>query len=104
MPTAGYIVVTFEFRKEGRRWVAYCEEFGTATFGRSIPEAEKKLEEAFLLHLNTLEDVGERVRFFKEHSIRFRRTKPTKDIRIRTPIRRETFYRPHIQPIPALVS
>lgn len=104
MPAVGYIVVTFEFRREGRRWVAYCEELGTATFGRSIPEAEKKLEEAVLLHLNTLEDVGERTRFFKEHSIKFHHGKPIKDVKIRAPIRRETFYRPHIQPIPALVS
>lgn len=101
---AGYIVVTLEFRKEERRWVAYCEELGTATFGRSIPEAEKKLKEAVLLHLNTLEDVGERERFFKEHSIKFHRTRPTKDLNIRVPIRRETFYRPYIQQIPALVS
>ncbi len=104
MPTVGYIVVTFEFRKEGRRWVAHCEELGTATFGRSIPEAEKRLKEAVLLHLNTLEDAGEIKRFFAEHSIHFSRTKPTKTIKINAPIRRETFYSPHIQRIPALVS
>lgn len=103
MPTVGYITVTLEFQKEGKRWAAYCEELGTATFGRSIPEAERKLKDAVLLHLNTLEDVGERDRFFKENSIRFYRTKPTTDITIRAPIRREVFYRPHIQRIPALV-
>jgi len=104
LPVHGYIVLTFEFRKEGKRWVAHCEELGTATFGRSIPEAERKLKEAVLLHLNTLQDVDETERFFKEHSIKFHRTRPTKVVNIRAPIRKETFYRPHIQQIPALVS
>lgn len=104
MPAVGYIAVTFEFRKEDRRWVAYCEELGTATFGRSIPEAERKLKEAILIHLDTLEDVGERERFFKEHSIKLHRTRPTKDFTICAPIRGGAFYRPHIQPIPALVA
>ena len=104
MPAVGYIVVTYEFRKENRRWVAYCKELGTATFGRSIPEAEKRIKKATLLHLNTLEDVGERERFFKEHSIQYHPTRPTKNIRINAPIRRETFYRPHVQRIPASVS
>lgn len=66
MKITGYIVLTFKFQKEGRRWTAYCEELGTATFGRSLPEAQKRLEEAVLLHLNTLEDVGERERFDRE--------------------------------------
>lgn len=104
MPAEGYIAVTFEFRKEGRRWVACCEELGTATYGRSIPEAEKKLEEAVCLHLNTLEDVGERARFFKENSIKLHRQRPTPAFSIHTPIRRETFYRPHIQRVPELVN
>lgn len=73
-----YIVVTFKFRKEGNRWTAFCEELGTATFGRSIPEAHKRLKEAVLLHLNTLEDVGERERFFKKHNITFHYHKPKK--------------------------
>lgn len=103
MPASvGYIVVTFRFHKEGKRWVACCEELGTSTFGRSIPEAEKRIKEAVLLHLNTLEEVGEINRFFKENSIKLCRTKPTADVRICAPIRRETFYKPHIQPVPAL--
>lgn len=67
--SAGYAVFTCKFRKEGGKWLACCEELGTATFGRSIQEAQRKLDEAVLLHLNTLEDVGERERFFREHNI-----------------------------------
>ena len=105
MPTtSGYIVVTFKFRKEGNRWVAYCEELGTSTFGRSIQESERKLGEAVLLHLNTLEDVDEIDNFFRENSLRFYRTKPSKDFRINAPIGSKTFYKPHVQAVPAMAS
>lgn len=100
--TAGYVVLTLKFRRVGRRWTAYCEELGTATFGRSLTEADKRLKEAVLLHLDTLEDVGERNRFFKEHNIEFHHTKPRKNITVCLPLRTEVFVQPHIQPIPEL--
>ena len=102
MGTAGYAVLTYKFRKVDRRWTAYCEELGTATFGRSLPEAGKRLDEAVWLHLNTLEDVGERKRFFKEHNIQLHRTKPQEDVMVCLPVKQEVFARPHIQRIPAL--
>jgi len=69
----GYIIVTFKFRKEGNKWTAFCEELGTSTFGRSIPEGHEKLKEAVSLHLDALVDVGERERFFcrTQHSFSF---------------------------------
>ena len=69
MSQGGYVVLTYQFQKEGRRWLARCQELGTSVFGRSLPEAERILDEAVLLHLDTLEEVGERDRFFKEHNI-----------------------------------
>ena len=71
MQIHGYIIITLEFSKVGRRWTAYCEELGTATFGRSLNEAKERLCEAVVLHLNTLEDVGERERFFGDHDIKY---------------------------------
>lgn len=103
MAIAGYIVVILEFHKEGRRWVACCEELGTATFGRSLPEAEKRIKEAVSLHLNTLEDVGERKRFFQEHNIISHHTRPSRDFKISAPITKNVFYHPYVQPIPELV-
>jgi len=97
----GYIVLAYKFRKHNRRWTAYCEELGTATFGRSLPEAEKRLDEAVSLHLNTLEEVGERQRFLREHKIEFHRNKP-KDITVCLPLKPDVFVHPHIQQIPAL--
>ena len=91
MSAAGYVVLTLKFKKVNRRWTAYCEELGTATFGRSLPEADKKLKEAVMLHINTLEEVGERHRFFEEHNIKYYHTRPKEDITICLPLNREEF-------------
>lgn len=95
-----YVTLTHEFRKEGRRWTAHCKELGTATFGRSLTEADKRLSEAVCLNLNVLEDVGERERFFREHGIRFQQSRPRKNITISTPVDKDVFVRPFIQRVP----
>ena len=100
MAEAGYVVLTLEYRKAGNRWTAQCRELGTATFGRTLRSAEEKIHEAMLLHLNTLEDVGERERFLKEHNIQFHRTKPRKVSC--APTNSEVFIQPHIQRISRL--
>ena len=102
MKANGYIVLTIEFKKEGRRWTAQCIELGTATFGRFINEAEERINEAILLHLNTLEDVGERERFFREHGIKFytRKPKPQSIPKISLPFGENVFMQRHLQPIP----
>jgi len=99
MNNKGYVVLTYEFGRDGRRWTAYCKELGTATFGRSLPEAKSRLMEAVVLHLNTLEDVGERKNFFREHNIKFHKTKP-KSVRISMSTNETLFIQPHIQHIP----
>ncbi len=99
----GYIVVTFEFKRINRRWSVCCKELGTATFGRSLPEAEKRIKEAVSLHLNTLEDVGERERFFKEHKIQFHSTKP-RNITFCASINKETFLQPYVQAVPQMCA
>ncbi|MHB8104307.1 MAG: type II toxin-antitoxin system HicB family antitoxin [Dehalococcoidales bacterium] len=102
MKTRGYVVLTLKFQKQGRRWTALCEELGTATFGRSLPEADQRLKEAIHLHLDTLEDVGERECFFKEHNIQLHQEKPQDNIIVCLPVNREVFIEPLIQAIPAL--
>lgn len=101
MGRKGYIVLTNTFRKEGRRWLGRCEELGTSVFGRSLPEAEKVLDEAIGLHLNTLEDIGELERFINEHKIQFHRLEPKHDINICVPLQKDVFVHPHIQRVPA---
>jgi len=95
----GYVVLTYKFGKEGKRWTAYCEELGTATFGRSLPEAQRRLEEAVALHLNTLEGVGERERFFKTHGIGFHATKP-KNVKVSVLLNDMSFIQSHVERIP----
>lgn len=82
--------------------MARCEELGTAVFGRSLPEAERLLDEAVLLHIDTLEDFGERERFFKENNISFHKVKPENDITVSVSLRHDVFVHPHVQRIPAL--
>ena len=96
--SAGYIVVTLVFQKTGRRWTASCEELGTTSFGRALPEADKRIKEVVLLHLNTLEDIGEQERFFKEHKIKFHHTKP-QDVRGCAPIGKDVFFQPYVQAV-----
>ena len=96
-PLAGYIVLTLEFRNEGEQWTAYCEELGTASFGPSLAEADKRIKEAIFLHLNTLEDVDERERFFAENGITIHIEKP-KEVSIKTPFGDdEIYFQPFIQ-------
>lgn len=101
METVGYIVLTYEFYREGKKWVAQCEELGTATFGRSLPEAKRRIRDAVVCHLDTLEDVGEREQFFKKHNIKFHHSKPRINISVRIPTNRDIFIQSYIQPIPA---
>lgn len=65
-----FIILTLIFSKENEQWVGICEELGVSQFGDSYEETKKDLCEAVLLHLNTLEDLGERERFFKENNIK----------------------------------
>jgi len=105
MRYSGYIILTIKFSKEGRRWLAECIELGTATFGRSLEEAKKRMDEAILLHLNTLEDVNERERFFKKHKIKFYSTKPRpKTIQVSVPLDNNIFTQTHLQTVPLLHS
>ncbi|MCK9527017.1 MAG: hypothetical protein WC075_02910 [Dehalococcoidales bacterium] len=101
MDTTGYISLTLEFQKDGRRWVGVCQELGTSTYSRSLSEAEKQLRGAVCMHLNTLEELGERDRFFKENKIKIHAIKPKRDtINIPSEIGENTYFRPYIQEIP----
>lgn len=101
----GYIVLTYVYEREGRRWVGRCEELGTAAFGRSLAEAQQRLTEAVLLHLNTLEDVGERERFFKENNIAFHAAEASSRLPrsvhlTKVPVAKGKFVQPHVHRLP----
>ena len=95
-----YIVLTFKFKQEGKKWTAYCEELGTATFGSSLKDAQEKLKEAVLLHLNTLERVGECRNFFAEHNIQVFTQRPkSKELTLSGPFDTNTYSSPYVYPI-----
>lgn len=71
MSPRGFVTLTFQFRQDGKRWLARCEELGTSTYGRTLKQAKAELHELVTLHLNSLEATGERERFFETHHIPF---------------------------------
>ena len=71
-PGDRYISVTFNIREEAGMFAAECVELGTATCGDTFEEARKNLIDAIGLHLNTLEEVGERPRAFRDKGIRIK--------------------------------
>lgn len=64
-----YVVLTIMFKPEDEVWTAECQELGTATFGDTYEETKDNIKEAINLHLDALDEVGERAMFFKEHGI-----------------------------------
>lgn len=98
MPTH-YIKITLKFEEQDDgRWTAKCVELGTATFGKSLQEAVTNINEAISLHLNTLEDVGERERFFKENNIPLLEKKE-RSAKINAPTNPRVFVRPQFYPV-----
>ena len=93
------VLLTFVFEKEGELWTACCEELGTATFAETLEQAKTEIVEMVTLHLNALEEVGERDRFFSEHGIKVHkpgRKHATLSIPIELfPDRHSRFYEPY---------
>ncbi|MBI1319602.1 MAG: hypothetical protein GC168_11745 [Candidatus Hydrogenedens sp.] len=61
-----YIQLTLLIDKEEGGYAARCKELGTTSCGDSVEEAADNLRDAIVLHLNTLEELGEREAFFRE--------------------------------------
>jgi predicted RNase H-like HicB family nuclease len=70
MPKIGFVILTLEFRREDGYWLGRCRELGTATDGRSLERVKRELLELVELHLNELEEVGERENVFRERRIK----------------------------------
>lgn len=69
----GFVVLRLEFHKDDGRWSGRCAELGTSTFADDFEQVQKELIELVELHLNGLDDIGERGRFFEENEIRIYR-------------------------------
>jgi predicted RNase H-like HicB family nuclease len=79
----GYIRVTHfvEEASEGG-FVSFCPELGIASQGESVGEALNNLRDATYTFLNTIEQLGDRAAFFKEHGIEVFPAKPLGDVEL----------------------
>jgi predicted RNase H-like HicB family nuclease len=66
---AGYIILTFKAHREGKQYVARCEELGVSTCAKSLEQAFERLQDATTLYLTCIEEERERERVFAEHNI-----------------------------------
>ena len=82
----GIIILTSVVEEEGDQFVSICTELGTASCGDSIEEALENLEEAIWVHLNALEETGERDRVFREKGINLLTPPITQPIRREIPV------------------
>lgn len=72
----GYVVLTMKFDREGTKWVGTCVELGTSTFTTTLKKTIEELDNLVVEHLNVLEELGERERFFRKWGIAFHKTEP----------------------------
>lgn len=88
-----FISLTLSISKDEKnhQWLGECKELGTSTFGDSVEEVAKELEELVALHLNTLEDVEERSRFFVENNIIMYYESVPQEIEVRKPSKPDVF-------------
>ena len=85
-PGDKYIDVTFVICAEDGQYSALCEELGTVTCGDTVEEALANLKEAVEVDLDTLEELGERPRFFRKRGIKirsYRRLKVNKRVNLK---------------------
>ncbi|MCL5025313.1 MAG: hypothetical protein M1531_02295 [Chloroflexi bacterium] len=100
--TNGFVVLTLAFRREGHLWSGECLELGTATDGRSLEKTKQELIELVQLHLNALEEAGEREYFFRKHDIKFYTdATPPNEILCSLPVVKGSFLSTEQFPIPA---
>jgi len=90
MKNNDYIILAIIFNKEeDGRWTAECEQLGTATYADTLQQVEEEILEMVELHLNALESVGERKRFFRENKIKMLTGKPDKTVKLTIPTNAE---------------
>ena len=69
-----YVALTLSFEREGDVWVGVCLELGTSTYADTLEACEDELRELVVEHIDVLEEIGERDRFFQEWGITLRDT------------------------------
>ena len=61
--------LTFDLEKEGEQWTGTCLELGTSTFGDTLDEAKKELQDAVTLQLDEMERLGFISEYLEENRV-----------------------------------
>ena len=78
-----YILLTFSITEEDGQFAARCKELGTVSCGDTFEEARDNIADAVVLHVNTLEELGDRARVFRENKIRVKTyQKPKREVSV----------------------
>ena len=94
------VVLTLQVRQEDDYWAGECVELGTATDGPSADAVIEELQELVTIHLNGLDDIGERERVFRERGIAVYRTPPERMAVGSVPVSLKTSVRVQLQAWP----
>lgn len=52
------ILLNLEYIEEADRWVGFCAELGTSTYGETLSEAREELRDAVKLQLDEIDKLG----------------------------------------------
>ena len=63
------ITLTFEMEREGDQYVSTCRELDVSSYGDSVEDAARRLDDAVRLYLDVLAEDGELERVFRERGI-----------------------------------
>lgn len=103
MEYQAYIVLSvIVYQEKDGRWTAKCPDLGTSTFGNTIDEAEKEIEEMINLHIQTLSDVGELENFLAERNIKIYKKELPREIPLNFQTIRNKLTKTREYPIPNL--
>lgn len=99
-----FIIVTHVITKENKMYSVECQELGIYSQGKTVEEAQENIEDAVMLYLNTIEELGMRKSIFKEKNIKVYKYKsvPRKekeDIYINPDSDESSFYKKVLLPI-----
>ena len=84
MQALGYVLLTHVVEEADGQYAAYCPELDVATCGDTIEEAFANLEDAVVVHLDALEEVGTREEVFNARHIEVH---PPTETEVKTPIK-----------------
>ena len=103
MEYQAYIVLSvIVYQEKDGRWTTKCPDLGTSTFGDTIDEAEKEIEEMINLHIQTLADVGELENFLAERNIKIYKKELPREIPLNFQTIRNKLTKTREYPIPNL--